>query len=127
MVQVLGSMRYALFALLAPVMMITNAVATRRRNTKDAKSSARRFRRELAEFDAALAAATETERARREQTLVDLATLVRRAEARSVRTWERRAHHEDHLVLRLGSGTAPWEPPVDPKRVAAHRKFDEAV
>ncbi|MEM7285129.1 MAG: FtsK/SpoIIIE domain-containing protein [Actinomycetota bacterium] len=127
MVQVLGSMRYALFALLAPVMMISNALATRRRNAKEAKSSARRFRRELAAFERDLDLAAATEAARRQRSLVDLASIVARAEGGSVRLWERRAHHPDHLGLRLGSGSAPWDPPVDAKRVAAHPELGRAV
>ena len=127
MVQVFGSMRYALFALLAPVMMITNAVATRRRNAKDAKSSARRFRRDVAAFEHALATAAVDEANRRNRALDDLATLRRRAEVGSVRLWERRSRHPDTLALRLGTGPGPWSPPVDPNRVAAHPELQRVV
>lgn len=127
MVQVLGSMRYALFAVLGPVMMITSALATRRRNTKDAKSSARRFAKELVEFGEALARGARDEAAHRARALPDVAQVVERVDRASVRLWERRARHPDHLVLRVGLGSAPWQPPVDTGRVAAHPDLRQLV
>ncbi len=118
MVLVLGSLRYAAFALMGPLLLIVSQVSQRRRSAKESRSSARRFRRELDEFVAALAAAGAAERTRLEQIIPDPAEIVRRATSGSTRLWERRADHVDHLVLRLGRGARPWTPPVDAERVA---------
>ncbi|MFN3216542.1 MAG: FtsK/SpoIIIE domain-containing protein [Acidimicrobiales bacterium] len=127
MVVVLGSLRYAAFALMGPLLLIVSQVSQRRRAAKESRSSARRFRSELASFAAQLAGAADAERDRLEHVAPDPAEIVRRAHVASTRLWERRPDHADHLVLRLGRGGRPWEVPVDRERVDAHPALVDAV
>lgn len=127
MVQLLGNIRYALFALMAPVLMITNALAARRRNAKDHKSSKRRFRADLERFRTQLDGLDETERTVRERAHPDPSELLRRAMLPSSRLWERRPNHADYLALAIGRGPHPWEPPVDRMRCRAHPDLEAAL
>jgi S-DNA-T family DNA segregation ATPase FtsK/SpoIIIE len=86
MVVVLGSLTYALFALLGPVLMVANAVDSRRRRRGDL--TARR---------ACLAGPGP-------------AAAVARGPASSL--WERRTAHHDAFEVCVGRGAVPWTPPV---------------
>lgn len=127
MVQVMGSIRYALFAVMSPVMMLSNYVGSRRRNKKENLSSARQFKVDLATFRDDIAAARVAERRRREQVIPDLAELVRRAELPSTRLWQRRVGHQDYLQLRVGRGPVQWQAPMDQKRIEACAELAEAA
>lgn len=127
MVLVLGSLRYAAFALMGPLLLIVSQVSQRRRAAQESRSSARRFRSDLASFAARLARAGDAERARLEHVAPDPAEIVRRAHVASTRLWERRPGHADHLVLRLGRGGRRWEVPVDRARRDAHPALVEAA
>ncbi len=127
MVKLMGNIRFALFAVMSPVMFISNYVATRRRNTKESKSSERQFRSDLAEFRECLADSLDKERARRERLVPDAAEVLRRAKLPSTRLWERRHTHPDYLRLRVGRGPQDWLPPVDRNRVGAADRLQEAV
>ena len=50
MVQLLGNIRYALFALMSPVMLITNTIGARRRNAKESKTSPASVQRGSGDF-----------------------------------------------------------------------------
>ena len=113
MVVMLGDARFALFALLSPVMVVGNWLEGRRRNRKQARRARDDLSRELAEFLTDLDAAKAGESARRRATLVDPAEALRRAEAPSVRLWERRPAHDDLLRLVAGIGNLPWAPPLE--------------
>ena len=108
-----GQPRFALFALLSPVMLLGSWLSSRRQATRANRSASRRFRRELETFRTSLARAREAEHRRREQVLTDLGEVLRRATQPSTRLWERRPAHEDAMRLRLGSGTVAWDPPVE--------------
>ncbi len=127
LVLVLGSLRYALFALMTPLLMASNAWAARRRRRRESTTSARQFEAALADFEDRLHRAAAGERTRRERELPDVAELVRRATLPSTRLWERRPTHPDHLLLRLGRGPVRWEPPVDWDRVAAADQLGHAL
>lgn len=127
MVVVLGNLRYAAFALMGPLLLIVSQVSQRRRAAKESRSSARRFRSDLASFAAQLAGAADAERARLDHVAPDPGEILRRAHVGSTRLWERRPHHDDHLVLRLGRGDRPWTAPVDHERVDAHPALGAAV
>jgi S-DNA-T family DNA segregation ATPase FtsK/SpoIIIE len=113
MVWMLGDVRFALFALLSPVVVLGNWVEGRRRNRKQARRARKKLGKAVARFLAVLAEARAAETARRRATLVDPAEALRRAEAPSVRLWERRPHHDDFLHLVAGTGDLRWEPPLD--------------
>lgn len=127
MVRLLGNVRYALFALMAPVLMISNHLVTARRNAKECKTSRRRFNRELEHFGAALAEAGEVARKAFGQRAPDLAEVVRRGVLPSNRLWERRPDHRDYLRLRVGRGSRQWAPPVEQRRLETNGRLQQAV
>ncbi|MBY5163105.1 FtsK/SpoIIIE domain-containing protein [Salsipaludibacter albus] len=110
MVAMTGSVRFALFALLSPVMALATWWSNRRRARRDGREASRTRRADLARFDDDLASARAAERIRREEAVPDLGLLVDRATDPSRRLWERRLHHDDALVVRWGSGDVTWGP-----------------
>ncbi|MGI9624242.1 MAG: FtsK/SpoIIIE domain-containing protein [Acidimicrobiales bacterium] len=130
MVWVTGSLRYALFALLSPLTMIANGVAARRRRKREARLSVRDFGVALREFEDALVEAAVGERRRRRRRHLDVAEVLDRALRFSSNLWERRLYSDVasvQLQLRLGTGPVDWDPPVDSRRVAAHKELRAAV
>jgi S-DNA-T family DNA segregation ATPase FtsK/SpoIIIE len=127
MVQLLGNIRYALFALMSPVMLITNTMGARRRNAKESKTSLRQFKEALVTFESALEMASAEERNRREALSPDAGEIVRRAGLPSTRLWERRHTHADYLRLRVGRGPVRWALPADMGRVGANAELAAAV
>lgn len=119
MVALYGSLRYAMFGLLSPVMMLGNWVSARRRAGREFKGATRSYREALARLDDDLAAAVAGERARREALLPDGAEVARRAHLPSVWLWERRPGHADFLTLRVGTGDMRWAPPLARARAAS--------
>ncbi|CAN5835125.1 FtsK/SpoIIIE domain-containing protein [soil metagenome] len=112
MVVVLGSLTYALFALLGPVLMVANAVDSRRRRRRSRRRGNRRRSRALADFEAALGE-------RRRQALTDhRSRLAGPGSAATVAggpapsCWQRRPHHDDAFEVCLGRGSIRWHPPV---------------
>ena len=112
MVVVLGSLTYALFALLGPVLMVANALDSKRRRRRSTRRSDRRRRAQLEQLardlDDAAHDADLTRRARFAGPVdaVDLAL------HRPDRLWERRAEHHDAYSVRIGTGEVPWQPPT---------------
>ena len=128
MVGVLGDARFALFALLSPVMVLGNWLEGRRRNRKQARRARKSLGEALEQFLAELDATRAAEGARRRATLVDPAEALRRAEAPSVRLWERRPAHDDFLRLVAGTGNLRWAPPLDeagPRPAEVDRELEE--
>ncbi len=119
MVALYGSIRYAMFGLLSPVMMMGNWVSARRRAGREFKGATRAYRDALSRLDGDLAAAVSAEGARREALLPDAAEVVRRAHLPSVWLWERRPGHADFLTLRVGTGDLRWRPPLARARSAS--------
>ncbi|HEY7073048.1 MAG TPA: type VII secretion protein EccCb, partial [Acidimicrobiales bacterium] len=129
MVWMLGDVRFALFALLSPVVVLGNWVEGRRRNRKQARRASRKLGKAVEHFLAELAEARAAETAHRRATLVDPAEALRRAEAPSVRLWERRPQHDDFLHLVAGTGDVRWEPPLDEageRPAAVERALEES-
>ena len=110
MVLVIGDPRFALFALLSPVMVIGNYVSARRKLTGDRKTDATTHAAALEALDEDLRAGIEQERARRLHLGPDVLELRRRVEVPSNRLWERRMTSADALITRIGRGTIPWRP-----------------
>ncbi|HEX7132571.1 MAG TPA: FtsK/SpoIIIE domain-containing protein [Iamia sp.] len=127
MVLVTKQLMFALFLLLSPVMVIGNAVDSKRRGKKGRRKDEARFRRELAELATTLDALAQDERARLEDEIPDPAELLRRVEEPSVRLWERRPGHPDWLHLRAGIGPEAWTPPVHGDRRNQPDEVREAV
>lgn len=109
----LHSVLWGLFSLLGPLVVLGGSWEQRRRGRRGARRATARFRRELAVLRAALDAAATGARKELDATAPDLATLAGWATAGSGRLWESRPVHADWLLLRLGLGLIPWEPPLD--------------
>jgi S-DNA-T family DNA segregation ATPase FtsK/SpoIIIE len=112
MVLVTRQLMFALFLLLSPVMVIGNAIDSKRRGRKGRRKDEARYRRELDELAARLEELGRDERSRLADEIPDPAELLRRVEEPSVRLWERRPGHPDWLHLRAGIGPEAWTPPV---------------
>jgi DNA segregation ATPase FtsK/SpoIIIE, S-DNA-T family len=112
MVMVMQDMRFALFALLSPLVAFGQYFEQRRRSTKGGAQSRSEYEQSVREFADEVAAAGRAERARLRELYPDPAEVLRRARLPSVRLWERRPHHEDFLKLFAGLADVPWEPKV---------------
>ncbi|MBV1850737.1 FtsK/SpoIIIE domain-containing protein [Catellatospora tritici] len=110
MVMVLGDWRYALFALLSPMMFIGEFVEQRTRG----RISLRRGRRDHAKaLEAArtrLAALRVAEIRARRAYGPDPAELLALAQSPGVRLWERRPDSPDFLQLSVGVADQQWQP-----------------
>ena len=108
-----GSLQYAMFGLLSPVMAVASFVSARRRAGKAHRVSSRAFDDGLATLDDELADLQVAEVRRMEDLLPDLAEVRRRALLPSARLWQRRPDHADFLRLRAGMADVAWRPPLD--------------
>ncbi len=113
MVAVTGSWRYAMFALLSPLMAIGNWISGRRRVAAERKGDIATHRDALERLRVQLAEADTAERLRRAHIGPDLLEVRRRMQLPSSRLWERRLGDDDALTLRLGLGSLPWSAPLD--------------
>ena len=102
-----------LFALLSPVMLVTNRMEEKRRAGQEKTRGSKEFFESLVAFRRALLNGRQTELARRRATFPDPAEVLRRAVTPSVRLWERRPGHEDFLQASVGTATQAWTPPLD--------------
>lgn len=124
MVMILRDMRFAMFAMLSPVMAVGMWFEQKRRHARGLKEEAERFDGALKEFEQQIRTAAEVETARRHKMVPDPATVVRRPSLPATSLWQRRADSDDFLVLHAGTGDVPWKPEVD--RAAGSRP-DEKV
>ncbi|MCU1511304.1 MAG: cell division protein FtsK [Arthrobacter sp.] len=124
MVMILGDMRFAMFAMLSPVMAVGMWFEQKRRYARGLKEEDARFAGALQEFEQQVRAAAATETARRHRMIPDPATVVRRPALPTTSLWQRRADADDFLALHAGTGDVPWNPEVD--RTAGSR-LDEKV
>ncbi|MGI8711263.1 MAG: FtsK/SpoIIIE domain-containing protein, partial [Acidimicrobiales bacterium] len=137
MVVLLHAWTYAAFALLGPVLLVANAVDSRRRRRRWRRGGDRRRYRELAGFADALAQRGQAERRRRRRLHPGPAAAVEQTRTAPQSCWQRRASDPDAYLVSLGSGTVPWVPPVVgdpagwPEDLAAlverHRALDGAA
>ncbi|MGI8939207.1 MAG: FtsK/SpoIIIE domain-containing protein [Iamia sp.] len=127
MVAITGRWYFALFILLSPVMMIGNAIDSRRRGKKTRRKDTAQFQDDLAELGETLADLGAAERQRRADETPDPAELLRRIEAPSVRLWERRPGHRDWLHLRAGVGSDAWTPPIHGDRRSQPDEVREVI
>lgn len=124
MVLVLQNPRFALFALLSPVMAIGMWFEQRRRRAKNLEEEAERFAAALAEFQREVAAAAELEKARRQAMTPDPAIVMRRPLLPSTSLWQRRHDAPDFLNLYAGVGDVPWTPEIDRRGIS---RLDDRV
>ncbi|MEX2659364.1 MAG: type VII secretion protein EccCb, partial [Acidimicrobiales bacterium] len=113
MVLIFGNIRFALFAVLSPVLAVLTFVESKTRNRRGGRRESRRYAAALDELALDLAARRADDARRRRAASLDPAEVLRRAAAGSTRLWERRSDHPDFLVVAAGSGDLRWEIPVD--------------
>ena len=112
MVIVMQDLRFALFAVLSPVVAFGQYFEQRRRSTKGGTQSRAEYEVSVREFRDEVGEKGRAERARLRELYPDPAEALRRAALPSVRLWERRPHHEDFLKLFAGLGDVPWQPKI---------------
>jgi len=114
MVMVLGSARYALFALLSPVVAVLSWVESRSRVRREARRYVDDRQVRVSEFDATLLRLEETERSARWQRQPDLCELLSWMHRPGTRLWERRSFHSDILTIGIGVADEAWRPSLGP-------------
>ncbi|CAI3793537.1 FtsK/SpoIIIE domain-containing protein [Pseudarthrobacter sp. MM222] len=124
MVLLLGDMRFAMFAMLSPVMAVGMWFEQKRRHARGLKEEDARFAGAIQEFEQQVRAAAAVETARRHRMIPDPATVVRRPALPATSLWQRRADADDFLALHAGTGDVPWKPEVDR---ATGGRLDEKV
>jgi S-DNA-T family DNA segregation ATPase FtsK/SpoIIIE len=113
MVVILRDLRFAMFALLSPVMAVGMWFEQKRRHARGLKEEDQRFALALEEFEQQIGTAAVAESARLHRMIPDPATVVRRASLPATSLWQRRADSRDFLALHAGTGDVPWQPEVD--------------
>ncbi len=124
LVVVLGDFRFALFALLSPVMAIGMYFEQRRRHTKNVQEEEARFTVALADLQSEVIEAAKIETRRLQESVPNPSVVLRRPKLPSTRLWQRRAGQPDFLALQVGVGDVPWEPEVDLRGVS---RLDDRV
>ncbi len=113
MVLILRDMRFAMFAMLSPVMAVGMWFEQKRRHARGLKEEDARFAGALEEFEEQVRVAAAAETARRHKMIPDPATVVRRPALPATSLWQRRADSDDFLALHAGTGDVPWKPELD--------------
>jgi len=124
MVMILRDLRFAMFAMLSPVMAVGMWFEQKRRFTRGLKEEDERFTGAVKEFEQQIRTAAAAETERRHRMIPDPATVVRRPALPATSLWQRRADSEDFLALHAGTGDVPWKPALDRN---AGPRLDEKV
>ncbi|WP_237234533.1 FtsK/SpoIIIE domain-containing protein [Rothia nasisuis] len=124
MVIMLGSMRFAVFALLSPLVMVGTWFEGKHRYKKQLAAEEERFAGALEDFKKTLEATADTERARRQELTPDNASIIRRSAVPTTQLWQRRADAADFLLTRVGTGNKDWRPELDSR---AHPDLEDEV
>lgn len=113
LVVVLGNPRFALFALLSPMMAIGMYFEQKRRRKKNLEAEEARFSQAITDFGEEISEAAAAEIRRRHELIPDPATVMRRVALPSTRMWQRRPDATDYMYLHAGIGDVPWKPALD--------------
>lgn len=113
MVLILRDLRFAMFAMLSPVMAIGMWFEQKRRHTKNVAEEAERFAAALDDFEEQTRDAAAAETVRRHSLVPDPATVLRRPAHPTTALWQRRPDADDFLALHAGTGNVPWNPVLD--------------
>lgn len=124
MVMILKDMRFAMFAMLSPVMAIGMWFEQKRRYGKNLKEEEVRFDTAVEDFKEEARVAAAAESARRHELVPDPATVIRRPAMPATSMWQRRASSDDFLTLHAGTGNVPWRPDID---LASSMRMDPKV
>lgn len=113
MIFVLGNPRYALFALLSPVMAVGMWAEQKHRRKKNVREEEERFSKALEEFRQNILGAGAQEAARRREIIPDPSEVLRRPALPTTTLWQRRDSAADFMALYVGTGDVPWAPELD--------------
>lgn len=105
MVTLLGSMRYAIFAILSPMMMIGNYFQRKVTGKKTFQQEMVEYREKKAKVETDMVRAVEDERSHRRIVGPDPGTLLLNAAGPQTALWERRGDNPDYMWLRVGLAT----------------------
>src|SRR5690625_3019559 len=122
LVVVLGDPRFALFALLSPIMAIGMYFEQKRRTKKNLEEEEQRFSQAIEDFDQEITDAAQAEIRRRHDLIPDPATVMRRVATPSTLMWQRRPDAPDYLYLHAGTGDVPWKPELDDRGSQRHHE-----
>jgi S-DNA-T family DNA segregation ATPase FtsK/SpoIIIE len=124
LVAVLGDVRFAMFALLSPVMAIGMYFEQRRRRAKNVREEEARFTAALADLHAEMVEAAAVETRRLQESVPDPSIVLRRHALPSTHLWHRRTDRAGFLALQIGTGDVPWQPEADLRGTS---RLDERV
>lgn len=110
LVAIMGNMKFAVFALLSPLVMIGTWFEGKHRYKKELAAEEERFAEALEKFKQDLEEASDAERARREELTPDNAAILRRSAVPTTQLWQRRFDSADFLLTRVGTGNKQWKP-----------------
>lgn len=113
LVAVMGSARYALIALLSPVMAVGSWWEQKRRAKSSEKEEEENYAVALAEFAVQVQEMAEKDRDYRRARLPDAATCHSRVLLPSTRLWQRRKEDDDYWAAHLGVASVPFDVPLD--------------
>jgi len=103
MVLIMKNMRYALFMLLSPLMLIFNFISDKRTGAADYKKQLADYHEDLAKAQENLATAVKQEKARLRSQWPDAAETLLTCLLPGKRLWERRPSDPDALAIRVGT------------------------
>ncbi|HLS01084.1 MAG TPA: cell division protein FtsK, partial [Beutenbergiaceae bacterium] len=124
LVVVLGSLRFALFALLTPIIAVATYFDSRHRYRKNLEEEDHRFATALTEFSEEIERAGQVESQHLYSLAPDPAIVLRRALIPSVELWHRRYGDAHFLLLNTGVGDIPWKPRLES---TSQPRLDERV
>lgn len=113
MVIIMQNPRFALFALLSPIIGIATWAENKRRFKRDTEAEGERYDKAMVEFREELSKAADIERGLLYEAAPDPGRVIMRALLPSTRLWQRRFGAADYLNLHCGIGNLDWEPPID--------------
>lgn len=127
MVLVMGNIRYALFALMSPLMAIGTWVDNKRRAKKEKTDKEDKYREALEEFKNDIEKARTQQRHRYLSMSANPALAYMRTAFATAGLWARRSTSEDSLNLLLGFGSQPWQIPLSLSSSSSSRTYEEEV
>ncbi|QIK62945.1 FHA domain-containing protein [Leucobacter viscericola] len=124
LIVVMKDARFAMFAILSPIMGIGMWFEQKRRRAKNLKEEEARFSEALEAFQGEIREIAADESLRRQSSIPDPGLLMRRPTLPSTLLWQRRVAADDFLSLHIGVGDVPWKPEVSMQGVA---RLDDRV
>ncbi len=122
MVLALGSMRYALFAIMSPMLVLGNYLQGKAGGKKTHRELMKEYREQKAQVEEDAQAALADERRLRRSQAPDPAEAVLVATGPRSQLWERRRDDPDYLALRVGLSELPSAVTLDDPAQLSHKR-----